>query len=59
VTCISAHCPSCEAAGRPSLRKGAQGSERDEATQKTTYWVTIEHHSDGQGNLCPGSGRRV
>ena len=58
MTCVSAHCPDCEAAGRDSLRKIGPTGEKHAPHKSSEYWV-IEHHGDGQGNLCPGSGKRI
>ena len=61
-----ARCPDCDAAGRPEhevLRniqtsgvKIVGGPLGDRGTAQ--YWI-IEHHGDGQGNLCQGSGKRI
>lgn len=61
------HCPECERAElargredprRPTLRQ-IHPSGEPTSRWGSAQWNIVEHHSDGAGNLCPGSGARI
>lgn len=58
---VRARCPDCDEAGRgdDALVEVVDTGQRRHPTRGTDRWWSIVLHSDGQGTLCPGSGKRV
>jgi hypothetical protein len=53
-------CPDCDEAGREEfLREITPGDLIDPDHPGRARYYTIVLHSDGQGGLCPGGGKRV
>jgi len=52
------HCPDCDRAGRDSLREITPTGQAIGETGTARWWRVVVH-SDGQGALCPGSGKRI
>lgn len=51
-------CPVCEAEGRDSLQKAEPTGEQVVSGYSASR-VRIAHHSNGRGEICAGSGRKV
>lgn len=51
-------CDDCDREGREPLRNIHPTGIPTSRYGSAQFW-TIEHHSDGKGGLCPGSGKDI